>query len=111
MNNDFISVDPNELEEVAGHLNDRRSELLDLINNVSQEMTQLRQNGWQGGSAAELIEQRFNLLRQQFNNRYLPAIADYIQFLRETAREYRDADTQQRQMIDQRFNAQTGRTF
>ena len=111
MNNDFISVNPNELEEVANDLHGRRQELETLMQNVSAEMTSLRNNGWQGGSAAELLEQRFNLLRNEFNAKYLPAIADFIQFLRETAVEYRTADEQQRNIIDQRFNASTGRAF
>ena len=111
MNNDFISVDPGELREVAGDLDARREELLGLITNVSTEMNNLRQNGWQGGSAAELLEQRFGLLRNEFNNKYLPAIADFRAFLLSTADEYQNADAQRRAEIDQRFNASTGRAF
>ena len=110
MNNDFISVNPADLREVATSLYGRRQDLVTLIGQVNGEMQNLRNNGLQQGSAAELLTQRFNALRQEFENKYLPAIHDYITFLRETADAYQNADAQQRQAIEQRFNGQ-GRTF
>jgi uncharacterized protein YukE len=76
-----------QLKTLAGRIDQERNKLNTTMETINNTINALRNDGL-NHATGENLRNRFNSLRQDYNNRYTPAFNSYIQYLNNTAGEY-----------------------
>jgi WXG100 family type VII secretion target len=94
-----IQIQPAQLRGLADQIAMQRTNLDNYFQSIHQQMMSLENDGWKSASGSAL-RTRFNSLRNFYNQKYPPAMESYIQFLRNTADEYEQAENRRLQEVE-----------
>ena len=82
-----IHIQPEELKTLANKIKDQRRGLDSYFVAVDQEIKGLKNQGWDSQSG-DALRERFEKLRRFYEQKYPPAMEDYIQFLERSSEDY-----------------------
>jgi len=98
-----IDIQPEALRGLAQQIATQRTNLDNYFNSINQQMMSLENDGWSSESGRAL-RSRFTNLRNFYNQKYPPAMEQYIDFLIQTANDYEAAERRRIQEVNQLTN-------
>ena len=94
-----IDIQPAELRNIAGRIKTQKDNLSGYFEAIAMAMKNLENEGWKSDSGRALQE-KFNRLRNFYNDKYPPAMQDYINYLNKTADAYEARERAAKQDVD-----------
>ena len=94
-----IDIQPAELRAIAGRIETQKTNLTSYFEAIALAMKSLEDEGWKSDSGREL-QNKFNRLRNFYNDKYPPAMQEYINYLKKTADEYEAMDRDFKRDVD-----------
>lgn len=98
-----INIQPAELRGMAQQIATQRSNLTNYVNSVASQMQSLENEGWSSESGRALRES-FQRDQRFYEQKYPPAMENYIRFLNNTANEYEEAERRRMQDVESLTN-------